>query len=88
MSRVLITEAVSRVGEQLSIAGWVHSRRDHGGLIFIDVRDHTGVLQLVINPEVPEAFKLAGHRDEYVVMFSLLFPAVLAFAIYDSSLKF
>ncbi|OYX38692.1 aspartate--tRNA ligase [Candidatus Saccharibacteria bacterium 32-50-10] len=68
MSRVLITEAVSRVGEQLSIAGWVHSRRDHGGLIFIDVRDHTGVLQLVINPEVPEAFKLAEElRDEYVV---------------------
>ena len=68
MSRVLITEAVSRVGEQLSIAGWVHSRRDHGGLIFIDVRDHTGVLQLVVNPEVPEAFKLAEElRDEYVV---------------------
>lgn len=68
MSRVLITEAVSRVGERLSIAGWVHSRRDHGGLIFIDVRDHTGVLQLVINPEVPEAFKLAEElRDEYVV---------------------
>lgn len=68
MSRVLITEAVSRVGEQLTIAGWVHSRRDHGGLIFIDVRDHTGVLQLVINPEVPEAFKLAEElRDEYVV---------------------
>lgn len=68
MSRVLITEAVSRVGEQLTIAGWVHSRRDHGGLIFIDVRDHTGVLQLVINPEVLEAFKLAEElRDEYVV---------------------
>ena len=59
---------MSKVGEQLTIAGWVHSRRDHGGLIFIDVRDHTGVLQLVINPEVPEAFKLAEElRDEYVV---------------------
>ncbi len=68
MKRLLITEAMSKVGEQLTIAGWVHSRRDHGGLIFIDVRDHTGVLQLVINPEVPEAFKLAEElRDEYVV---------------------
>ena len=68
MTRSLITEAMSKVGEQLTIAGWVHSRRDHGGLIFIDVRDHTGVLQLVINPEVPEAFKLAEElRDEYVV---------------------
>ena len=68
MTRLLITEAMSKVGEQLTIAGWVHSRRDHGGLIFIDVRDHTGVLQLVINPEVPEAFKLAEElRDEYVV---------------------
>ena len=71
MTRLLITEAMSKVGEHLSIAGWVHSRRDHGGLIFIDVRDHTGVLQLVINPEVPEAFKLAEElRDEYVVRVS------------------
>jgi aspartyl-tRNA synthetase len=48
--------------------GWVHSRRDHGGLIFIDVRDHSGVLQLVINPDDSEAFSISEQlRDEYVI---------------------
>ena len=52
----------------ITVAGWVHSRRDHGGLIFIDLRDHTGLVQLVINPEQAEAFRLAESlRDEFVV---------------------
>ena len=50
------------------VAGWVHSRRDHGGLIFIDLRDHTGLVQLVINPDRAEAFRLAESlRDEFVI---------------------
>src|SRR4051812_8844788 len=40
-----------RVGERLTVAGWIDTRRDHGGLIFLDLRDHTGKLQLVVNPE-------------------------------------
>jgi len=51
-----------RVDSEVRVAGWVHRRRDHGGLIFIDLRDRTGLVQLVINPdEAGEAFKL-GHE--------------------------
>jgi aspartyl-tRNA synthetase len=68
MTRTYTHDAVQKVGENISVAGWVHSRRDHGGLIFIDIRDHTGLLQLVINPDTPEAFKKAEElRDEFVI---------------------
>jgi len=68
MNRILATDCTSKVGEQITVAGWVHSRRDHGGLVFIDLRDHTGLLQLVINPEAHDAFDIAEElRDEYVV---------------------
>ena len=68
MRRTYITDASRAVGEKISVSGWVHSRRDHGGLIFIDVRDHTGILQFVINPETPEAFAIAEElRDEFVI---------------------
>jgi aspartyl-tRNA synthetase len=58
-----------RVGDSLTVAGWVARRRDHGGLIFIDVRDHTGILQLVVNPErAAEAAKVARDiRSEFVI---------------------
>lgn len=66
--RVLATESVQKVGQNVTIMGWVQSRRDHGGLIFIDVRDHTGIVQLVINPDAAEAFSTAEDlRDEYVI---------------------
>ena len=53
---------------QASVCGWVASRRDHGGLIFIDLRDHTGILQVVCAPENTAAFAVAEQlRSEYVV---------------------
>jgi aspartyl-tRNA synthetase len=58
-----------QVGQRLTLAGWVDTRRDHGGLVFVDLRDHTGVCQLVINPEhAPEAHAAAHElRNEFVV---------------------
>jgi aspartyl-tRNA synthetase len=58
-----------QIGQRLTLAGWVDTRRDHGGLIFIDLRDHTGMCQLVINPErTPEAHAAAhGVRNEFVL---------------------
>jgi aspartyl-tRNA synthetase len=58
-----------QVGERITLSGWVARRRDHGGLIFIDLRDHTGIVQLVVNPErSPEAAAVAHDtRSEFVV---------------------
>lgn len=67
-NRILAAETSKKVGENITVAGWVHSRRDHGGLIFIDLRDHTGLVQLVINPDKKDTFSLAESlRDEFVV---------------------
>ncbi|RYX79284.1 aspartate--tRNA ligase [bacterium] len=71
MTRTLAVAAMQTIGETITVSGWVNSRRDHGGLIFIDLRDHTGVVQIVINPEAREAFSLAETiRDEYVLSVS------------------
>ena len=68
MTRTLSGEVSTKTGEHVTIKGWVQSRRDHGGLIFIDVRDHQGLTQLVFNPETPAAFEQAETlRDEYVI---------------------
>ncbi len=52
----------------VTVAGWVHRRRDHGGVIFIDLRDSSGLLQIVVDPDTPEAFAAAEHlRSECVI---------------------
>jgi aspartyl-tRNA synthetase len=57
------------VGRRLTLAGWADSRRDHGGLVFVDLRDRTGICQLVLNPErAPEAARKAhAVRNEFVL---------------------
>ena len=66
--RELSIDLKSKVGSQATVSGWVNSRRDHGGLIFIDLRDHKGIIQLVITPDTKDAFALAETlRDEFVV---------------------
>ena len=55
----------------ISICGWVHRRRDHGGIIFLDVRDIKGICQVVVNPENKVAFEIADKcRNEYVIKVS------------------
>lgn len=58
----------SLIGETVTLCGWTHRRRDHGGLIFIDLRDSDDLVQIVCAPEQSEVFKLAGQlRNEYVI---------------------
>lgn len=62
----LVTEA--RLGETVSLCGWVHRNRDHGGVIFIDLRDREGLVQIVCDPDRAEMFKAAeGVRNEFCV---------------------
>ncbi len=59
---------IKNLNEEVTICGWIHRRRDHGGVIFLDVRDTTGIVQVVVNPENVEAFKIAEDiRSEYVI---------------------
>lgn len=68
MTRTTAHETPQKIGETVTVKGWVNVRRDHGGLIFIDLRDHSGVVQLVIQPEAVEAFATAeGLRSEFVI---------------------
>ena len=58
----------SDIGSNIEISGWVHKRRDHGGVIFLDVRDLHGIVQVVFNPDLKEIFDTADScRSEYVV---------------------
>ncbi len=58
----------SDIGQDVDLFGWVHRRRDHGGVIFLDVRDHKGIIQVVFDPDTEESFKLADQvRNEYVL---------------------
>ncbi|WP_026330182.1 MULTISPECIES: aspartate--tRNA ligase [Caldimonas] len=60
----LVSEAL--MGQTVTLMGWAHRRRDHGGVIFIDLRDREGLVQVVCDPDRPEMFKIAeGVRNEY-----------------------
>jgi aspartyl-tRNA synthetase len=58
----------SHLGQTVTLCGWVHRRRDHGGVIFIDLRDREGLVQIVCDPDTPETFQTADKlRSEFVV---------------------
>ena len=59
----------NNIGQEVAIAGWIHRRRDHGGVIFFDIRDETGLVQVVYNPDNKDSFSLAETcRSEFVLL--------------------
>src|SRR3989338_5916657 len=68
MQRNPIIETKDLTGQEVNLAGWVHVRRDHGKLIFIDLRDRSGVVQMVFVPSQKEIYETASQlRSEWVI---------------------
>src|SRR3990167_11260433 len=69
MQRTLIKDTVNKTGEEVLLKGWIKIRRDHGKLIFLDLRDRSGIVQVVVIPQSsPQAYKIAQDlRPEFVV---------------------
>ncbi|HRV76063.1 MAG TPA: OB-fold nucleic acid binding domain-containing protein, partial [Candidatus Saccharimonadales bacterium] len=66
--RVLTKDTSNKIGEEVVLMGWANSRRDHGGVIFIDLRDESGLVQVTAHPDSDQSFKVAEDvRDEYVL---------------------
>ena len=68
MERSLISQAPDLIGKKVKLSGWVNVRRDHGKLIFIDLRDRSGIIQMVVLPDKAEAYQVAKDvRGEFVI---------------------
>ena len=68
MQRIFIDETINKIGEKVKVSGWVNVRRDHGKLIFIDLRDRTGLLQVVFAGQNKDLWKIADTlRSEWVL---------------------
>ncbi|MBU2473033.1 aspartate--tRNA ligase, partial [Patescibacteria group bacterium] len=68
MKRILSVKTIEKIGDEVKLAGWVHNRRDHGKIIFIDLRDKKGLTQLVFLPDNKDCYKLANSlRNEWVI---------------------
>ncbi len=60
--------SAANIGDEVDLTGWAHRRRDHGGVIFVDLRDHTGMVQVVYDPDARESFAVADRvRSEFVL---------------------
>jgi len=68
LNRTFATSTIKKVGKKVKLMGWASNIRDHGGLIFIDLRDWTGIVQVVVDPKIKEAFAVAEKlAKEYVI---------------------
>ena len=68
MERIFIEKTPDYAGKNVKVSGWVHSKRDHGKIIFIDLRDRTDILQVVFTQKAGDAYKIAESlRSEWVV---------------------
>lgn len=68
MDRTLVGDTPKNIGKRVKLAGWVHTRRDHGKLIFIDLRDRSGIIQTVVIPDKKSAYDIAKKiRSEYII---------------------
>jgi aspartyl-tRNA synthetase len=75
MKRLLVEETSTKVGEEVKVEGWIHTRRDHGKIIFIDIRDRSGILQVVFVPGSKAYEKVAEVRPEWVISLTGLIKA-------------
>ncbi|HPN54833.1 MAG TPA: aspartate--tRNA(Asn) ligase [Candidatus Moranbacteria bacterium] len=70
MERTLIIDTLKSIGQTVKLCGWVHIRRDHGRIIFVDLRDRSGIIQTVVIPDYAEAYETAKTlRSEFLVEF-------------------
>ena len=68
MKRIFIKQTIKSVGKKVKVAGWINNRRTHGKIIFIDLRDKTGILQIVFTEKDKKTYKLAQKlRPEWVI---------------------
>src|SRR3972149_11802172 len=68
MLRTLVSETVNKVGEEILLKGWVNTRRDHGQIVFIDLRDRTGIVQIVASPRLVEGL----HSEDVIYVTGLV----------------
>ena len=64
MKRILSSDTTKYLGKKVRVAGWVHSLRSHGKIIFVDLRDKGGLLQLVFTPKEKEVYRIAKKLDQ------------------------
>ena len=67
MERTLAGQTVEKIGQKVELKGWVNRRRDHGKIVFLDLRDRSGTVQLVVNEPLSSGPEVERLRPEYVI---------------------